>query len=122
MLLNKQVFDRIQEQCARSVDGDVGPLKCDRWIASSLLHFWAATDAVYSVSCAGGCTDRATFIGDTASAELILKSLSPTIFTRLTEFWSKALGTAKKWGRSHGLIDSALIDKSSDNNAHSTAR
>src|SRR6266480_5330621 len=38
MLFNKQVFDRIHEQLDCSVDGDVGPLKCDRWIASSLLQ------------------------------------------------------------------------------------
>src|ERR1700730_15372219 len=38
MLFNKQVFDRIHEQLDRSVDGAVDPLKCDRWIASSLLQ------------------------------------------------------------------------------------
>jgi len=38
MLFTKQVFDRIQEQRDRSVDGDVDPLKYDRWIASSLLQ------------------------------------------------------------------------------------
>jgi replication-associated recombination protein RarA len=38
MLFNKQMFDRIYEQLDRSIDGAVVPLKCDRWIASSLLQ------------------------------------------------------------------------------------
>jgi len=38
MLFNKQMFDRIYEQLDRSIDGAVDPLKCDRWIASSLLQ------------------------------------------------------------------------------------
>ncbi len=38
MLFNKQLFDRIHAQLDRSVGNAVDPLKCDRWIASSLLQ------------------------------------------------------------------------------------